>query len=134
MKHKIFTMTIATAMIISSLSSCNKDDSLTVQTAGGNNAGNSPSGSLTLYQATNRWEARSNGVFVNVFSNIIPAGKPDRSVNIYVVLSGADLLINSAIPLMGGQLWATNTETDVSILFRGNLQNSPILTIKIVIQ
>jgi len=134
MKLKIFTMSIATAMIISSLSSCNKDDSLTVQTPGGNSAGNSSSGSLTLYQTTNRWEARSDGVFVNVFSNIIPAGKPDRSVNVYVILSDADLLINSAIPFMGGQLSATNTQTDVAIVFRGNLQNSPNLTIKIVIQ
>jgi len=69
-----------------------------------------------------------------VFSNIIPPGNPNSSVSVYLVLNGTDLLINSAIPFMGGQLWATNTKTDVGINFRGNLQNAPHLNIKIVIE
>jgi len=123
-------MIIVSTMIISTLDSCNKDDSLPVQTPGGN----SSSGPITLNLTTNGWEAKSNGIFVNVFSNIIPPGNPNSSVSVYLVLNGTDLLINSAIPFMGGQLWATNTQTDVGINFRGNLQNAPHLNIKIVIE
>jgi hypothetical protein len=130
----LFGMIFAGAIIISTLSSCNKDDSLPVQTPGGNTDGNSSSGQITLSLVTNRWEAKADGIFVNVFSNIIPPAKPNPSVNVYLDLNGTDLLINSAIPFMGGQLWATNTQTDVGINFRGNLQNAPRLNIKIVIQ
>jgi len=134
MKRLLFTMIIVSTMIISTLASCSKDDSLPVQTPGGNTGGNSSSGQITLNLMTSRWDAKADGIFVNVFSNIIPPAKPNPSVNVYLALNGTDLLINSAIPFMGGQLWATNSQTDVVISFRGNLSTAPHLNIKIVIQ
>ena len=126
MKRLFFTMVIASAMIIS-FYSCNKDDSLPLQTTstGTGSSGNS----TTINLRTDHWEAKRNGILVNVFSNIIPS-KTNQSVNVYM----GEVQINERVPFMDGVLWATSTQTDVVITYRGNLQNLPSLNIKVVIE
>jgi len=129
MKRLLFKVVMVNILIISTLNSCNKDDSLPVPGGGG---GGSSSESVT-YVASN-WESKGNGTFVNVFSNILPAANANQSLAIYVITNGKDVPIDQPISFMNGQLWATHTVTDVIINFRGNLPPSPYLNIKIVMQ
>jgi len=127
MKRLLFTMIVASAMIIS-LNSCNKDNSLPIQPP--DPGGNSSSGPVTLILGTNYWETKANAVFVNTFSNIIPSGNT-KSINVSVVTNGNDVPIDQSISFMNGELWATHSQTDVAINYRGNFP--PYMTIKIVI-
>ena len=128
MKRLLFKVVMVNILIISTLNSCNKDDSLPVPGGGG---GGSSSESVT-YVASN-WESKGNGTFVNVFSSILSAANSNQSLGIYLVKNGKDISIDQPISFMDGQLWATHTVTDVIINFRGNLSPS-ILDIKIVFQ
>jgi len=128
MKRLLFKVVMVNILIISTLNSCNKDDSLPVPGGGG---GGSSSESVT-YVASN-WESKGNGTFVSLFSNILPAANANQSLGIYLVKNGKDISIDQPISFMDGQLWATHTVTDVIINFRGNLSPS-ILDIKIVFQ
>ena len=131
MKRLLFTMVIASAMIIS-FNSCNKDDSLPIHSTGTGTGSSDNSSTIAL--TTNHWESKGNGIFVNVFSNILSTTNANQSLGIYVVTNGKDIPIDQPISFMNGQLWATHTVRDVIINFRGNLPPSPYLNIKIVIQ
>jgi hypothetical protein len=132
MKRTLFMMVIAGAIAISILDSCSKDDSLPIQSTGTGTG--SPGNPNTIALTTNHWESKGNGIFVNVFSNILPVANANQSLGIYVVTNGKDVPIDQPISFMNGQLWATHTVTDVIINFRGNLPPSPYLNIKIVMQ
>jgi len=117
MKHLLFRMIVASAMIIS-LNSCKKDDSLPIQSTGTPTV--SSANPITINLTTENWEAKGNGVFVDIFSNIISL-KANQSVNVY--LNGKE--IHERVPFMDGVLWATNTQTDVAITYRGNSETVP---------
>ena len=117
MKRLLFTMIVACAMIIS-LNSCNKDDSLPIQSTGTGTSSSNNSNAIDL--TTNNWEAKGGGIFVNIFPNVISL-KANQSVNVY--LNGKE--IHERVPFMDGVLWATNTQTDVAITYRGNSETVP---------
>ena len=127
MKRLLFIMVIVNTLIISSLSSCNKNDSLS-------NPVITPQPPITLNLTAYHWEAEANGSVVSTFANVIPLSGANRSVKVYLVTDDQERLINQPISFMNGELWATNTEKDVRIHFRGNLPTVPYLNIKVVIE
>ena len=129
--RRVLSTMIILGTIILPLGSCNKDDSLPVQTSGGGSSFQSAA-SLTL--TTNHWELKGNGVFINVFSNIIPSANANRSVSVYLVSNGQDTVINQPISFMDGLLWATIFQRDVVITYRRLSPTAPLFNIKIVIE
>jgi len=128
MKRLLFKMTIVGTVIISLLSSCSKDDSLPDRTTGG--ASMLP---MTLNLTASNWQEKAGGVFVNIFSNAFASVHVNYSLKVYLVTDGKDIMINQPISFMNGQLWATNTGTDLVINYRGNYQHIPYLNIKAVL-
>ena len=122
-------MVIVNMITILTLNSCNKDDGLPEP----NTNVTTPNPSITLNLTAYHWEFEANGISVNEFENVIPPGNA-TSVKVYLVVNGKDTQINQAIPYMNGELWATNTETDLRIHYRGNSLNVPYLNIKVVIE
>ena len=126
MKRLLFMMVVVNTLIISTLSSCNKNDSLPPPPP-------PPPPPITLTLTAYHWEAEGGGVFVNTFNNVIPAEISNSSVKVYLVTNGEDKQIDQPIRFANGALWATKTQTDVKIYYRGNAQNVLYLNIKLVI-
>jgi len=135
MKRLFFMMVVVNLLTILTLDSCNKADSLPDPPI------HVPptQGPITLNLTTYHWEAEGNGTFVNAFAHVIPINA-SHSTKVYLVRDGKDTQINQLISFMNGELWATNTETDVNIHYRGNSQNVRYLNhvahlnIKVVIE
>jgi hypothetical protein len=120
-------MVIVNTLIISTLSSCNKNDSLSDPVI-------TPQPSITLNLTAYHWQMEANGIMVNAFANVIPPPAANRSVKVYLVTNDQVKQINQPISFMNGQLWATNTQTDVRIHYQGNALNVSYLNIKVVIE
>ena len=118
---------IVNTLIISTLSSCNKNDNLSDPVI-------TPQPSVTLNLTAYHWQPEANGVMVNAFANVIPPSGANRSVKVYLVTTDQEKQINQPISFMNGQLWATNTQTDVRIHYQGNSLNVSYLNIKVVIE
>jgi hypothetical protein len=127
MKQTLFMMVIVNTLIISTLSSCNKNDSLSYPVI-------TPQPSITLNLTAYHWQMEANGIMVNAFVNIIPPSAANRSVKVYLVTNDQEKQINQPISFMGGALWATNTQTDIRIHYQGNSLNVSYLNIKVVIE
>jgi hypothetical protein len=127
MKQTLFMMVIVNTLIISTLSSCNKNDSLSDPVI-------TPPPSITLNLTAYHWQMEGNGIMVNAFTNVIPPLGANRSVKVYLVTNDQVQQINQPISFMNGQLWATNTQTDVSIHYQGSSLNASYLNIKVVIE
>ena len=137
----LFTVLIANALIILSLGSCKKEN-----LSPGSTSNTTPTSqpTTTINVVAGSWVKDASGTYANTFQGIIsPANTSDRLVKIYLVTNGQETQINYYISLqihyyisfMGGELWATNTETDVIINYRSKNQNLPFsyLLIKVVI-
>jgi hypothetical protein len=120
-------MVIVNTLIISTLSSCNKNDSLSYPVI-------TPQPSITLNLTAYHWETEANGIMVNAFVNIIPPSAANRLVKVYLVTNDQERQINQPISFMNGTLWATNTQTDVRIHYQGNSLHPSYLNIKVVIE
>ena len=127
MKRTLFMMVIVNTLIISTLSSCNKNDNLSDPVI-------TPQPSVTLNLTAYHWQMEANGIMVNAFANVIPPSGANRSVKVYLVTTDQEKQINQPISFMNGQLWATNTQTDVRIHYQGNSLNVSYLNIKVVIE
>lgn len=127
MKRLLFMMVIVNTLIISTLSSCNKNDSLPDPVV-------TPPPSITLNLTAYHWEVEADGIIVNTFAHVIPLASAGRLVKVYLVTNDQEKQINQPIPFMNGQLWATPTETSIKINYRGNPQNVFYLNIKVVIE
>jgi len=120
-------MIIVSTVIISTLNSCSKDAPLT-----DHNTGGTTMLPMTLTLTTNNWEQKANGIMVNIFSNVLGGVHANYSIKVYLVTDGKDRQINQPISFMNGELWSTNTQTDVVINYRGN-QHPSYLNIKVVL-
>ena len=118
MKRTLFMMVIVNTLIISTLSSCKKDNSLPDPPV----HVSPPQLAITLNLTTYHWAAEGYGIFLNAFAHVIPVNA-GSSVKVYLVRDDKDMLINQPISFMNGELWATNTLTDVNIHYRGSSQN-----------
>ena len=123
-------MVIVNSLIISTLVSCNKNDSLPDPNTNG--IGSQPP--ITLNLTAYHWAIEGNGVMVNTFANVIPPSSASRSVKVYLVTNDRETQINQPIPFVNGALWATNTLSDIRIHYRGNPQNVLYLNIKVVLE
>src|SRR5689334_18853568 len=128
MRRLFFIMIMANALIISTLNSCNKDDNLP-------ESANviTPQPSITLNLTAYHWQMETNGIMANAFTNVIPPSAANRSVKVYLVTNDQETQITQPISFMNGTLWATNTQTDVTIHYQGNSLNVSYLNIKVVI-
>jgi ABC-type glycerol-3-phosphate transport system substrate-binding protein len=129
MRRLLFGMILAGAIIISTLSSCSKSDSFTDP----NTSGNTSHSPVTLNLTANHWEEKADRVFVNIFKNVIPAENANYPIKVYVVVNGKDMQIDQPISFMNGALWATCSQTNVAITYRGDLPEVQYLNIKVVI-
>ena len=127
MKQTLFAMVIVNTLIISTLSSCSKNDSLSDPVI-------TPQSSIILNLTAYHWETEANGIMVNAFVNVIPPSASNRSVRVYLVTNDQEKQINQPISFMDGALWATNTQTDIRIHYRGNSLSLSYLNIKVVIE
>jgi hypothetical protein len=127
MKRLLFMLIIVNALITSTLSSCNKDDTLPDLVI-------TPQASITLNLTAYHWQMETNGIMVNAFANVIPPSAANRSLKVYMVTNDQEKQISQPISFMNGAFWATNTQTDVTIHYRGNSLNVSYLNIRVVIE
>ena len=135
MKGIFFMAMITNALIISGLTSCEKDNLSPVP--GGNTSPAVPTYTTTINLVAYHWVKDAYGIYTNTFGGVISPGNiNNHKVKIYLVENGKETQINSFISFMGGELWATNTQTDVEINYRCSEQNLPFshLVIKVVIE
>ena len=125
MKHLFFKMVIVSTLIISVLNSCEKQDHLPVPNTRGTSL--LP---VTMNLTTSHWEAESEGVLVNTFKNVIPANA--TYVNVFLESNGTEI-IDRPVTYANGALWATTSETDIKIYFRGTQESALNVTIRVVI-
>jgi hypothetical protein len=74
-----------------------------------------------------------DGIVVNRFTGVIPPYAHHPMVNVSLIVGAASIDLGHFHPFMNGLLWATNTETDIMIHYRGDLKTfpSPQLNIRI---
>jgi len=129
-------MLIASALTIFSLSSCKKDN-FSSSTNTDTSISNIPS-STTINLIAGHWVKDANGIYVSNFPGVIYAAniQGNREVKIYLVENNKETLINNSILFMGGELWATNTQTDVKIIYHCYAQGLPFsyMNIKVVVE
>src|SRR6185295_13962828 len=114
MKHLLMILVVVSAITISTLGSCKKDDSLPVRSGGQTEP-------TTIYATADRWEAKGYHIYVDIMPNVIPVRNANQSVSVYLVSNGEETQIDQPISYMSGQLWATHTQTDLVINYQGNL-------------
>jgi hypothetical protein len=125
MKHLFFKMVIVSTLIISVLNSCEKQDQLSAPNTRGTSL--LP---VTMNLTTSHWEAESDGVLVNTFKNVIPANA--KYVNIFLESTGTEI-IDHPVRYANGALWATTTQTDIKIYFRGTQESALNVNVRVVI-
>lgn len=125
MKHSLMIPVVVGAIAISTLVSCKKDDPVHIS---------GPTEPTTIYVTADRWEAKGYHIYMDILPNVIPVRNANQSVSVYVVSNGEETLIDQPISFMGGQLWATHTQTDLVINYQGILPTPPYLNIMAVIK
>ena len=128
MKRALF-MATAILLMMSLVSSCAKEDNYVPGTPT-----NPSRQTMTLNLTTYHWVPDAEGIFVNIFSNVIPANYTNPTVKVYLVQNGSETELSNFLPFGDGLLWATYTQTDIAINYRGSHQNLSFLNIKAVIQ
>ena len=113
---RIFTLVLlASSVIIFITSSCKKDVQVSsVDTGNGHNAGTSP---FTLMLKANEWINEGDGIYVSTFRNIIPPRYYNHPVKVYLLTENREIQINHFISFMAGELWASVSGTDVTIVY-----------------
>ena len=125
MKHLLMILVVVSAIGISTLGSCKKDDPVQIPV---------PTVPTTIYVTADRWEAKGYHIYADILPNVIPVRNANQSVSVYVVSNGEETLIDHPTSFKGGQLWATHTQTDLVINYQGNLPTPPYLNIMVVIK
>ena len=109
---KIFKMLLASTVIVFTISSCNKD--LQVLPVQADKVGASP---VILNLKADNWINNGDGIYVNTFKNIIPARYFGRSAKVYLLTEDREIQINHFIFFKQGELWASVTGTDVTLIY-----------------
>ena len=123
----LFTSIIAVLI----MSSCKKNELASPsQTSSQNIAGTSQ---LTLNVTARNWAKDVSGLYVNTFQNIIPRSNSNDVIKVYLQYYYGEISINQPINFLGGELWATVTQADVKINYKGQTLPFTYLDIKIVV-
>jgi len=127
---RLILMMVIDALIILSVSSCNKEVPLPIHTTPFTEP-------ITINNlVAGRWIKDDRGIYVSIVKSVLSnVNTRNRSVNIYLIANGKETQINHPISFMKGKLWAGNTNTDIEINY---LPENPILpfsylVIKVVI-
>jgi len=128
MKRVLFLMVIATMLSSLCLISCRKDAASAIVT------GHPTPTPLTIDLVASQWRLNPGGIFSVAFPNVVPLNYASSSAKIYLVGSDKIDLINQPIPFRNGELWATYSQTDVSVNYRGEPKNLTYVTIRVVIE
>jgi hypothetical protein len=131
----ISNIIITSSIIMLSTVSCKKDNP-------SNGVSSPPSAppppTLSLSLVANHWIRNGLGIYVDYFTNIIPTANVNgkSNVKIFLVENQQDIQINNSIHFMGNDLWATNSQSDVSINYRCDSTGLPFayLEIKVVVE
>ena len=112
---RIFTLVLLASTVTIFTSSCKKDLQVSSVDAGnGHNAGTSP---FTLMLKANEWINEGDGIYVSAFRNIIPPRYYNHPVKVYLLTENREIQINHFISFMAGELWASVSGTDVTIVY-----------------
>lgn len=133
MKPIFILVLLASTATIFTFSSCRKDIQVSsIHGANGNNAGTSP---FILNLKADNWINAGDGFYVNSFRNIIPSRYYGSTIKVYLVTENRGVQINHFISFMEGQLWASVSGTDVTIVYHGGGQRLfDYLDIKVLIE
>ena len=129
MKRILITVAIVNTLTSLSLNSCKKNDVL--PDAPGGSTGNSRHATDTINLVASQWRRDAYGVFSTTFPNVIPLNSWGP-VKIYVMAKDHRIQINQVISFMNGELWATNTQVDVSVYYLGSSKDLTYLNIQVV--
>jgi len=117
MKHIIFTMLTAGAVIILTLDSCKKETYAPVAPGSGFLV-TSP---FALDLVANHWVNYANEIYIDEFNGILAplTSHTNGNVSVFLVTGDKQIQIDHTVILfMGNQLWATTTSTDLKINYR----------------
>ena len=76
---------------------------------------------VNLELVANNWVTFGPGIYVNTFKDVIASANAsgNRTVTVYLQDNGKQEQISQRhITYMGNELWATNSQSDVSIIYR----------------
>lgn len=131
MKPKSIMMLFTSIIAVLIMSSCKKNELASPsQTSSQNIAGTSQ---LTLNVTARNWAKDVSGLYVNTFQNIIPRSNSNDVIKVYLQYYYGEISINQPINFLGGELWATVTQADVKINYKGQTLPFTYLDIKIVV-
>ena len=93
----------------------------------------------TLNLVANHWEQQGGqSVYMNTFNGVMQVGTGSSHVDVYLVTEGGETLLSSGgISFMGGEIWYTNTTTDLIMYYHNFSQQSlpfASLNIKVVFE
>jgi hypothetical protein len=130
MKHILFTMIMANALIILGLSSCKKETLL-------------PSYTIPPIQhypitmnnlVAGRWIKNERGIYVSILSGVLSGvNTSNRTVKIYLIANNKETQINHSITFMEGKLWAGSINTAIEIDYLPEKQIFPFSYLVIIV-
>jgi len=127
---RVILMMVIDALIILSVSSCNKEVPLPIHTTPFTEP-------ITINNlVAGRWIKNDRGIYVSIIKGVLSnVNTRNRSVNIYLIANGKETQINHPIPFMKGKLLAGNSNTDIELNFLPENRILPFsyLVIKVVI-
>jgi hypothetical protein len=122
MKQRLSMVVIAGTLAIFTFSSCTKEEpSDSSFTSPGSYSPPTIPTPVNIELITNNWVNYGPGIYVNTFKNVIASANAsgDRTVTVYLQENGKQTQISQThITYMGNELWATNSQSDVSIIYR----------------
>ena len=112
---------IAGALAIIMFSSCTKEEPASALIAPSSYPPAPVQTSANFELVANNWINYGPGIYVNTFKDVIASvnASGNRTVMVYLQENGKQEQISQRhITYMGNELWATNTQADVSIIYR----------------
>ena len=135
MKQLLSMIVIAGTFAIITFSSCTKEDPATALIAPSIYPPTPVQPYANFELVANHWVYYGPGIFVNTFKDLIASvnASGNRTVTVYLEENGKQTQISQRhITYMGNELWATNSQADVSIIYR--YTNVPFFYLNIRVQ
>lgn len=133
MKRIFILVLLVSTVAVFIFSSCKKDLQVpSVHPGSNSNAGTSL---FTLNLKADNWISEGDGIYVNNFRNIIHSRYYGRSIKVYLLTENREIQINHFIYFMGGELWASVSGTDLTLIYHSFGQRPfDHLNIKVLIE
>ena len=129
MKQLLSMVAIAGTLAIITFSSCTKEEPVSARSPSSYPPpAIQPPGTFEL--VADNWVNYAGQVYINTFKGVIASANAsgNRVVTVYLQENGKQTQISQRhITYMGNELWATNTQTDVSIIYMCNTFNGFII-------